>query len=127
MQTQHSISNRPFFFISIVLFASLFVLISCKSGQAVQKPMSFSDVQKEFKFAKPLSEQSKQVILKQFGTVQNYHDSIIARRNNPNYKHIIVTGKATEADSAVMKIFRMNEEELQKAGIKLIDKTNCKK
>jgi uncharacterized protein YpuA (DUF1002 family) len=127
MQTQHLISNRPFFFISIVLFASLFLLISCKSGQAVQKPMSFSDVEKEFKFAKPLSEQSKQVILKQFGTVQNYHDSIIARRNNPHYKHIIVTGKATEADSAVMKIFSMSKEELQRAGIKLIDKTNSKK
>jgi len=127
MKTQHLISNRPFFFISIVLFASLFLLISCKSGQAVQKPMTFSDVEKEFKFAKPLSEQSKQVILKQFGTVQNYHDSIVARRNNPYYKHIIVTGKATEADSAVMKIFSMSKEELQKAGIKLIDKTNSKK
>jgi hypothetical protein len=121
MKAQRLVSNF------IYAFFILSVIVSCKSGQVVQKPLSFSEVEKEFKFAKPLSEQSKQVILKQFGTVQNYHDSIIARRNNPHYKHIIVTGKATEADSAVMKIFSMSKEELHKAGIMVIDKTNSKK
>ena len=127
MKTQHLISKLSLNHIYPLLIIFILTLSSFKSGQAIQKPLTFNDVEKEFKFAKPLSEQSKQVILKQFGTVQNYHDSIVVRRNNPRYKHIIVTGKATEADSAVMKIFSMSKEELKSKGIKVTIDSKFKK
>jgi ferredoxin len=107
--------------ISSSLLISVFILlfISCSTEQSLKKPLSFNDVEKELKFAKPLSENSKKVIIKQYGSVENYKDSIIERRNAPNKKKIIVTGHPSEADSAAMKIFRMTKDELKKAGIKV--------
>jgi hypothetical protein len=109
---------------SLFIAACVLIFIACSPKLAVQKPLTiekkaltFTDVEKEFHFAKPLSEQSQKTILKQFGTVQNYHDSIVARRARPNRGPYIITGHPTEADSALMKIFRMNDEELKKAGI----------
>ena len=110
----------------LFLTASALILFSCSPKLAVQKPLmvekkalTFSDVEKEFHFVKPLSEQSQKTILRQFGTVQNYHDSIVARRARPNRGPFIITGHPTEADSALMKVFTMSDEELKKAGIKV--------
>lgn len=103
----------------IIFVAGTQIYFSCSPKITTPKALTFTDVEKEFHFAKPLSENSKQVILKQFGSVQNYHDSIIARRNNPHYKNIIVTGHATKADSALFSIFNMSEEELRSKGIKV--------
>lgn len=111
--------------ISMSLLTSVFIIlfISCSTEQSLKKPLSFNDVEKELKFAKPLSENSKKVIIKQYGSVENYRDSIVQRQNVPNKKKIIVTGRPSEADSAAMKIFRMTKEELKKAGIKVIADT----
>ncbi len=103
---------------SLFIAACVLILISCSPKLAVHKPLTFTDVEKEFHFAKPLSEQSQKTILKQFGSVQNYHDSIVARRARPNRGPVIITGHPTEADSALMKIFRMSDEELKKSLIK---------
>lgn len=113
---------------SCILLVSLIVIglltfNSCSSEQAIQKPLSFSDIESEFKFVKPLSENSKKVILKQFGSVENYRDSIHQRKNSPNRKRTIVTGHPTIADSAALKIFKMNNQELEKAGIKVTKDT----
>ena len=110
----------------LFLTVSVLILFSCSPKLAVQKPLmvekkvlTFSDVEKEFHFVKPLSEQAQKTILRQFGTVQNYHDSIVARRARPNRGPFIITGHPTEADSALMKVFTMSDEELKKAGIKV--------
>jgi hypothetical protein len=108
------------FSLTVFILAGTQIYLSCSHKITVPKTLTFTEVEKEFHFAKPLSEYSKQVILKQFGTVQNYHDSIISRRNNPRYKNIIVTGHPTEADSATLSIFRMSPEELESRGIKVI-------
>lgn len=83
------------------------------------KTLTFTDIENEFKFVKPLSDNSRQVILKKFGTIENYRDSIIARKNNPRYKnkHIII--HATEADSADLSLFNLSLDELQRKGIKV--------
>lgn len=114
-------TQQLFFRFTMNLLISIFILLlsSCSTEQLIQKPLSFKDVETELKFAKPLSESSRKVILKQFGSVENYRDSIVERRNAPNKKRIIVTGHPTEADSAAMKIFRMTNDEHKKAGIKV--------
>ena len=109
--------NSPLLF--VLFFIGSFAFFSCSMEQAVQKPLTFKDVEKEFKFAKPLSEKSKLTILKQFGSVQNYRDSISQRKNTVNRKRTIVTGHPTAADSVALRIFRMNDIELKKAGIKV--------
>ena len=124
MKTTVFISSKSFK-AGLFLTASVLILFSCSPKLAVQKPLmvekkalTFSDVEKEFHFVKPLSEQSQKTILRQFGTVQNYHDSIVARRARPNRGPFIITGHPTEADSILMKVFSMSDEELKKAGIK---------
>ena len=109
--------NSPLLF--VLFFIGSLSFFSCSTEQAIQKPLTFKDVEKEFKFANPLSEKSKQTILKQFGSVQNYRDSIYQRKNTVNRKKTIVTGHPTVKDSASLRIFRMNVEELKKAGIKV--------
>ncbi|MEI8272053.1 MAG: hypothetical protein WCG08_05480 [Paludibacter sp.] len=103
---------------ALFITACVLILFSCSPKLTVHKPLTFSDVEKEFHFASPLPERSQKTILKQFGSVQNYHDSIVARRARPNRGPVIITGHPTEADSALMKIFRMSDEELKKNLIK---------
>lgn len=116
MKIQHFIFKYLYAVFLICLLAGI-LFVSCKSIHSVPGALTFSDVEKEFKFAKPLSEQSRQLILRKYGTVQNYRDSIISGRKKVYKKDIIVTREATETDSAVIKIFRMSEDELKKAGI----------
>lgn len=106
-------------FLAFFILAGTQINLSSSPKISTKKTLTFTDVEKEFKFAKPLSENTKQIILKKFGTVQNYHDSIIAKRNNPRHKNIIVTGHPTEADSAALSIFNLSLEELQSKGIKV--------
>jgi hypothetical protein len=105
--------------LGLFLTASVLILISCSPKLAVHKPLTFTDVEKEFHFAKPLPENSKQVILKQFGSVQNYHDSIVARRNNPHYKNIVISANPISFDSVERKVFYLTDEELKSKGIKV--------
>jgi hypothetical protein len=108
------------FCLTVFILAGTQIYLSCSHKITVPKTLTFTEVEKEFHFAKPLSEYSKQRILKQFGSVQNYHDSIISRRNNPHYKSIVVIGNPAEADSATLSIFKMSAEELESKGIKVI-------
>ena len=103
----------------IIFVAGTQIYFSCSPKITAPKVLTFADVEKEFHFAKPLSEQSQKTILKQFGTVQNYHDSIIARRNNPHYKNIVISANPTSADSVERKVFYLNDEELKSKGIKV--------
>lgn len=97
----------------------ILVLFSCSHKLTTHKALTFSDVEKEFHFAKPLSEQSQKIILKKFGSVQNYHDSIVARKNNPYFKNIIISANPITADSVEIKVFRMTDEELKSKGIRV--------
>lgn len=119
MKTNLKKSSKNTPFLLVLFFISTLSFFSCSTEQAILKPLTFSDVEKEFKFAKPLTEKSKQTILKQFGNVQNYRDSIYQRKNTLNRKRTIVTGHPTEKDSTSLRVFRMNNEELKKAGIKV--------
>ena len=121
-----AIINSKHFRASMFLTVTTLILISCSPKLAVQKPLTiakkpltFTDVEKEFHFAKPLSEQSQKTILKQFGTVQNYHDSIVALRNNPHYKNIVISANPISADSVERKVFYLTDEELKSKGIKV--------
>jgi hypothetical protein len=105
--------------LGLLLTASVLILISCSTKLAVHKPLTFTDVEKEFHFAKPLPEQSQKLILKQFGSVQKYHDSIVARRNNPHYKNIVISANPISADSVERMVFYLTDEELKSKGIKV--------
>ena len=85
---------------STLLFVLFFIgslsFFSCSTELAVQKPLTFSDVEKEFKFAKPLSEQTKKIILNRYKTVENYRAQIISIKSDTvPQKTIKITGKAS--------------------------------
>ena len=104
---------------TLLSIACILILLICFPKSFAKKPLTFTDVEKEFHFAKPLSEQSQKTILKQFGTVQNYHDSIVALRNNPHYKNIVISANPISADSVERKVFYLTDEELKSKGIKV--------
>ena len=94
---------------------SVLIIISCSPKLAVHKPLTFTDVEKEFHFAKPLSEQSQKTILKKFGTVQNYHDSIVVRTNRKD-KGFILSARPISADSVECRLFHITDEEIKRKG-----------
>lgn len=94
------------FSLTIFILAGTQIYFSCSPKITALKTMTFTDVENEFHFAKPLPESSKQLILKRYGSVQNYHDSIIARRKNPYYKNINMYAYLNEADSTIITITR---------------------
>ena len=117
-----AIINSRCFRAGMFLTATALILISCSPKLAVQKPLeiekkplTFTDVEKEFHFSKPLSEQSQKTILKKFGTVQNYHDSIVVRTNRKD-KGFILSARPISADSVECRLFHITDEEVKRKG-----------
>ena len=111
--------NSKCFKAGLFLTASVLILISCSPKLAVPKPLTFSDVEKEFHFAKPLSEQSQKTILMKFGTVQNYHDSIVARTARKD-KGFVLSAKPISADSVEFRVFHITDEEINRKGMQAV-------
>ena len=118
--------NSKCFKAGLFLTASALILFSCSPKLAVQKPLivekkalTFSDVEKEFHFAKPLSEQSQKTILMKFGTVQNYHDSIVARTARKD-KGFVLSAKPISADSVEFRVFHITDEEINRKGMQAV-------
>ena len=93
----------------------ILILLICFPKSFAKKPLTFTDVEKEFHFAKPLSEQSQKLILKQFGTVLNYHDSIVVRTNRKD-KGFILSARPISADSVECRLFHITDEEVKRKG-----------
>ena len=100
---------------TLLSIACILILLNCFPKSFAKKPLTFTDVEKEFHFAKPLSEQSQKTILKQFGTVQNYHDSIVVRTNRKD-KGFILSAKPISADSVECRLFHITDEEIKRKG-----------
>ena len=100
---------------TLLSIACILILLICFPKSFAKKPLTFTDVEKEFHFAKPLSEQSQKTILKQFGTVQNYHDSIVVRTNRKD-KGFILSAKPISADSVECRLFHITDEEIKRKG-----------
>jgi hypothetical protein len=94
-----------------VLFIVSSLFFACST---VQKPLTFRDVEREFHFAKPLSKQSQQVILRQFGTVQNYRDSIFARKQRGNGGFVMIANTNPENGETNVTVLKINKEEFNK-------------
>ena len=100
---------------TLLSIACILILLICFPKSFAKKPLTFTDVEKEFHFVKPLSEQSQKTILKQFGTVQNYHDSIVVRSNRKD-KGFILSARPISADSVECRLFHITDEEVKRKG-----------
>ncbi len=94
----------------IILIVST-VFFACST---IQKPLTFRDVEREFHFAKPLNKTSQAVILRQFGTVQNYRDSIFARKQRGNNGFVLCAQPKGDGTSQVT-VIHINKEQIQNA------------
>jgi len=60
----------------IVILSSFVILlttVSCTNqNELAPDVLTFGDIEKEFKFSKPLSDSSKVYILRKFGSIENY-------------------------------------------------------
>jgi len=95
----------------LILLIISTVFFACST---IQKPLTFRDVEREFHFAKPLNEKSQQVILKQFGTVQNYRDSIFARKQRGNNGFVLCAQPNGDGTSQVT-VIHVTKEQIQNA------------
>jgi hypothetical protein len=87
------------------------VFFACST---IQKPLTFRAVEREFHFAKPLNEKSQAVILRQFGTVQNYRDSIFARKQRGNNGFVLCAQPKGDGTSQVT-VIHVTKEQIQNA------------
>jgi len=95
----------------LVLLIVSTVFFACST---IQKPLTFRDVEQEFHFAKPLNEKSQAVILKQFGTVQNYRDSIFARKQRGNSGFVLIANTHPETGKTDVTVQKISKKDFNK-------------
>jgi len=95
----------------LILLIVSTVFFACST---IQKPLTFRDVEREFHFAKPLNKNSQAVILRQFGTVQNYRDSIFARKQRGNNGFVLCAQPKGDGTSQVT-VIHVTKEQIQNA------------
>lgn len=117
MKSKSIVFEKCYAFLVFCFFSLIFC--SCSTEQLVKKPLDFKDVEREFNFSKPLSVKSQQVILKQFGSVETYRDSILVRKYKKTKSLNVVSCVPAISDSADLMIFKMDKQALEKAGIKV--------
>ncbi|WP_340065240.1 2Fe-2S iron-sulfur cluster-binding protein [Ascidiimonas aurantiaca] len=78
--------------INIFLFTIILFLASCNNDTEIQAEttsLTFEDIQQKYNFPKPYTEASKEYILQQFETVENYHSFLKERMIEKQNKTIV--------------------------------------